>query len=204
MIKIKLISTANRMPATLVPEESTIREFFEQNDISYEMAAVYLDGVTMQPGDLDKTFEEWGIKESCRISVVIKTQAALEATVAGNSLVITSSAKLDDLKLIQRLRPNALTLHDEDNEPIFGVTVSTKSAGHLNKNGATFGSRANANGNATITMMLDADVENVAQHVEEKYGCALLMLRELEEGWNEHLLSIRGDQEDVKNMIKIL
>ena len=58
----------------------------------------------------------------------------------GDSVVMTSSVKLADLKNIAKYAPKALTLMggEDGKEPIFSICIGKSGAGSLNAFGATF------------------------------------------------------------------
>lgn len=204
MIRIKLNHTAGRFDI-VAREDDTIISVLDANDVNYEVGAVFLNGKNLTSDDLDMTFEEAGVKETARLTVVVKTQNAAKVTIAGNSCVITSSMTLADLQLAEKLNPEALILTNEKDDEIFRVSHTEKNAsGYLNKFGATFGSRANAEGKATITLSLPEGVSNPAEYVEEEYGLALLMISTMEEGMPEVMEAIRADKAAIKEMIQVI
>lgn len=75
MVSIK-VGTNDRRSTVLVESNKTLREILEDNEINYATAAVYLDGSTLNPGDMDKTLDDFGIGESCYLVAVIKTTNA--------------------------------------------------------------------------------------------------------------------------------
>lgn len=196
MIKITLSTVAGRTPDLFANEDASIREFLDEHDANYDAGVVYLDGRAVS--DLDKTFAEMNITTSCRLTIVVKTQNAAKAVIAGNSFVVTSDAKLEDISLIQRMRPQALILTDEKTEAqVFAVATTSKSSGYLNEYGATFSTRTNAEGKATITMTLPEGVADAVEYVKENFSLALLQLNKLEKTFAEVLESIKKDQEAV-------
>lgn len=62
MVKITVGNNMKRIPV-IVEDDATPRQVFEQNDIDYSHGMSTLDGATLGPGDLDKTFSQLGITE---------------------------------------------------------------------------------------------------------------------------------------------
>ncbi len=60
----------------IVDEERTLKSVLEENEIDYTRGTMNLDGCSLQPGDLDKTFEEMGVKEKCFLLNVVKMDNA--------------------------------------------------------------------------------------------------------------------------------
>ena len=50
---------------TIVDSANTLRQVLESNNIDYSLGMTSLDGSTLRAGDLDKTFEDFGITEKC-------------------------------------------------------------------------------------------------------------------------------------------
>ena len=78
MIKVVVGNNAKRTPVIVEPSK-TLRSVLEENHIDYSLGAMHLDGATLNPGDLDKTFEDFGIRETCFLLNVAKTDNALMA-----------------------------------------------------------------------------------------------------------------------------
>lgn len=75
MIKVTVGNNVRRN-STIVEEQTTLREVLETNEIDYTRGTMHLDGSTLQPGDLDKSFAEMGIKEKCFLLNVVKADNA--------------------------------------------------------------------------------------------------------------------------------
>lgn len=58
--------------------------------------------------------------------------------IAGDAIVVTSAMKLEDIKTIEKYRPNALTLMggEDGKEPIFAIGT-TEGCGNINQVGAS-------------------------------------------------------------------
>ena len=75
MIKVTVGNNVRRN-SVIVDEKTTLRSVLEDNDIDYTKGTMHLDGSTLQPGDMDKTFEEMGIKEKTFLLNVVKADNA--------------------------------------------------------------------------------------------------------------------------------
>ena len=71
MIKVTVGNTVKR-EAVIVDESATLRTVLENNDIDYTRGSMHLDGASLSPGDLDKTFASFGIIESCFLLNVVR------------------------------------------------------------------------------------------------------------------------------------
>ena len=73
---IKVIIGANTEKKTLILEPSkTLRNALEEAEIDYSAGSLHLDGATLKPGDLDKTFADLGITEKCYLINVVKSDS---------------------------------------------------------------------------------------------------------------------------------
>ena len=74
---IKLVIGNNvKKDTKFVDENHTLRQELETAQIDYTRGSVNLDGVTLGPGDLDKTFAQHGIKDKCYLLQVVKADNA--------------------------------------------------------------------------------------------------------------------------------
>lgn len=180
MVKVTVSNNVKR-ETNIIPDSTTLRTALENAEIDYSRGMVNLDGSPLQPGDLDKTFADFGIAEKCFLSSIVKADNAAGITVAGQAVVITSSMTLDNIKTIGKYRPNALQLKDAENkEVIFSVGIA-KGKGSINKYGAEFdGVTYNSEGKAVITLDMPEVKGNVAESIAEYVGVAILNLNKLE------------------------
>ena len=75
MIQVKIVTATNRSTITCSADK-TIRQVLDENNVNYGIAPVYMDGVALELGQMDKTFSEIGITEKCMLTAVVKTQNA--------------------------------------------------------------------------------------------------------------------------------
>lgn len=75
MVKVTVGNNVKR-ESVIVPGSSTLRSVLEDKNIDYTRGTMHLDGSTLQPGDLDKTFESFGITEKCFLLNVVKADNA--------------------------------------------------------------------------------------------------------------------------------
>lgn len=126
-------------------------------------------------------------------------------TIAGDAIVITSSLKLEDIKTVQKYRPEALLLHDEDNEPVFCVGI-TDGAGNITKYGAEFGRETRDDEKkATMTLIYTSDDEgiDIKEAVVDNIGAAILSLNKIEETVPAVLGEIKAEKERIMENITI-
>lgn len=76
MIQVKVGNNVSRN-TVLVDSARTLKSVLEENGIEYVRGGITLDGATVpQLGGLDKTFDDYGIKESCWLLQVVKADNA--------------------------------------------------------------------------------------------------------------------------------
>ena len=75
MIKVIVGNNVERK-SDIVEPTKTLRQVLEANEIDYTRGVMHLDGSSLNPGDLDKTFAEFGITEKCFLLNVVKADNA--------------------------------------------------------------------------------------------------------------------------------
>ena len=75
MIKITVGNNVKR-ESVIKDENTTLRAVLEENGIDYSRGSMNLDGAPLQPGDLDKTFAQFGITDKCFLLNVVKADNA--------------------------------------------------------------------------------------------------------------------------------
>lgn len=127
--------------------------------------------------------------------------------IAGDAMVITSSKKLEDIKLLEKYSPRALRLIkdvDGEKEEIFSVATTT-GKGSISTYGACFGSAAHdGTGLATITLEIPSDVKDAEAYAEERIGVSILRLNELEKQFDEAIAAVVTQKEEIKANIEVV
>jgi len=75
MIKVTMGNNVKRTSEVL-DENTTLRDALEDAGIDYTHGIMNLDGSTLSPGDLDRTFADFGITEKCYLLNVVKADNA--------------------------------------------------------------------------------------------------------------------------------
>ena len=75
MIKVTIGNNVKR-EAVIIDKNTTLRAALEDNGVDYARGVMHLDGSSLQPGDLDKTFADFNIAEKCYLLNVVKTDNA--------------------------------------------------------------------------------------------------------------------------------
>jgi len=75
MVKVTIGNNVKRS-TSILDENTTLRQALENAEIDYSRGTMNLDGSSLAPGDLDKTFKEHGITEKCFLLSVVKADNA--------------------------------------------------------------------------------------------------------------------------------
>lgn len=75
MIKV-LVGSSTERKSVVIPPTQTLKQTLDQSGVDYSTSQVYLDGATLGPGELDKTFNDFNIKEKCMLVAVVKLSNA--------------------------------------------------------------------------------------------------------------------------------
>lgn len=75
MISVTLGNNLKREQVIIDPT-TTLRTALENAGVDYTRGMMHLDGASLQPGDLDKTFADFGITEKCFLLNVVKADNA--------------------------------------------------------------------------------------------------------------------------------
>jgi hypothetical protein len=75
MIKVTVGNNVKR-ESVIIDPNSTLRAALENAGVDYTRGVMHLDGSSLNPGDLDKTFTSFGITEKCFLLNVVKADNA--------------------------------------------------------------------------------------------------------------------------------
>ena len=127
-------------------------------------------------------------------------------TIAGDAIVITSAAKVEDIKTLEKYRPRALSLYEKDedgkNQEVFCVGMSKHGDGSVSKYNIFFAGEArDGSGQATVTLTIPSDVEDAKEYVADKYGFAVMCLNKIEAQFESALAEVQADRDAVMGSI---
>lgn len=189
-----------------VSENTTPRQVLEEKGIDYTRGTTSLDGSTLNPGQMDMTFAELGIKEKCYLLNVVKADNAAVIKIAGAAVVVESAHSLEDLKKVEKYRPDALHLYEGEglNRRDVYCICSTKGNGTINSVGAEFGEVTTEGGKATITIPLPEGTKDPKKWVEDNIGVAILKLNKIEAQYAPALAEVDEEQAAVRAAITVM
>jgi len=128
-------------------------------------------------------------------------------TIAGDSIVVTSSKTLEQIKDLEKYRPKALRLYDRDEDgnktEVFRVASGT--TGIINANGAVFASATHDDQKlASITMAIPAGTADAKAYAAEKIGKAITMLGKVEAQFEEAVNAVAAEKAAVLECITVV
>lgn len=199
------VTIGNNMKRTTmnISEETTLRQALEQADINYTVGMTSLDGATLQPGELDKSFAQMGITEKCYLLNVVKADCAAAIKIAGKACVVESKYTVDDIALLEKFRPRALKLYDaEKKEVLFAVGMNKQGNGSINGYGVSF-APGTSGAKATVTLMIPENVADGKQWAADTIGVAILHLNKVENQIPDALAEVKTEKENVAAAITV-
>ena len=123
--------------------------------------------------------------------------------IIGAAAVIVSGVKLEDWKQVEKYAPERLKIVDESGETVFKVATS-KGGGSMNQYGVCWGTYTSDEGYATVTILLDDDIEDKKEAVKDITGSALLDLIEIEKQVPEILHDIDQKESEIETHIVVI
>lgn len=200
MIKVTVITTAGKKSYPF-EETKTPKDILNYFDIDYSAATNSLDGVKLDVAGMNKSLRELGVGKECRLSSIVKIDNAAKVSIQGLAAVVVSDVKLDDWKRIEKMAPEMLELVDEETDEVEFRICTGEGPGTIDENGVVFDGSANANGSATVTVLLDPELEDKKTAVKDMVGRALLDLNKVEKEVPSILKDINDMEKEIDDCI---
>ena len=125
-------------------------------------------------------------------------------TVVADAMVIKSEVSLESLKLVEKMRPEALALMGgkDNKEEVFRIGTGT--TGSVNSFSATFsGESRDEAKKATITLDIKGIDKDVKEYIADKYGKALANINAIEANLGAVVEEIKTAKKAVMDAIEI-
>ncbi len=130
-----------------------------------------------------------------------------KVVIAGSTVTVKSSVKLEDLRKVYRFKPDALTLYggEEGKEPIFCIRPGTESlTGSINKYGVEFACKPADDGSAIVALIPSCpESVTLKEFVVDNYGVILANLKELENSVPAIIQQIDEEREEISGNITV-
>ncbi len=123
-----------------------------------------------------------------------------KAVVMGCACVIFSSLTPDEIKRFKTFHPEALNAVDDEGDTSFSIDIDD-GPGQITSEGATFSRVTSANGKATITILIDPEIDDPMNTVKERIGGPLMSLIEIEEQLTEMLPKLDEEEKAISQQI---
>lgn len=126
--------------------------------------------------------------------------------IIGNAVVVKTEVKLEDIKLVEKYRPDALVLKggEDGKEEIFRIGTGK---GSINTYGASFDEATRDDDKfALITMVLSCEEdgeEAVKEFIVDKIGAALTNIKTLEKKLPDVIKEIKEEREKLMESITL-
>lgn len=121
-----------------------------------------------------------------------------KVTIMLNSAVLVSSVKKEDIAKLQKYRPSALVLRDEEDNPVFAIGV-TSGRGVVGRNGIEFAQ--DVDGFAAVEIPVP-DIADKKAYVQDVCGVTILRLNQLEELIPDELEDLDSEVEAISECIE--
>lgn len=196
MIKV---SVRNGMtPTTIIVDENntTVKQAFQQAGASYEGYKVCLSGSMLNEDELDELFADLTDKDAVTLSIVTKTDNAANVIVADKAVILRSELTYGNIKTLAAKKPDALTVKDENGEPVFKVSADGVAA--ISRYGITFRNSENDSEPASITVFPNGDPMKFALEVA---GPAVLKLEQIELAAPDALTELAAEDDLIRSKI---
>jgi len=128
-------------------------------------------------------------------------------TILGDAVVVKSTLKFEDIKLVEKSRPKELFLYEEENGrklPVFGIGT-TDGKGHISESGITFGGATrDGEGLAQITMGIPSGEGDVKKLVAELIGYPVTQLNKMEASLPPVIEEIKAEKQAMLDGIELI
>jgi hypothetical protein len=128
-----------------------------------------------------------------------------KVVIAGDAAVIVSSQKLEDLKKVEKARPDALTLKDDEGNQLFVIATGNK--GEVGNYGVVFNAELNdGSGLACITESIAGKPAEMdaTDYVVERYGAVISKIDKVEAGIPDTVKAIADEIASLKERVTVI
>ena len=192
----------------IVSEQKKVIDILREAGIHFSsIDSASIDGKLLSVDDLNRNLPELGYADSSEPTIKIlydlpwETDDSLpetlesmvyplKAMVIGSACVIFSAFSPNVLQDFQNFLPEAMIMRNTSGEPVFTVSLDVSSPGSLDKSSAVFSRRTANKGKATITIMIDPEVDDPREAIITIFGSAILHLLELEESMKKRIFEL--------------
>ena len=133
----------------------------------------------------------------------------MKMTLVANTVVITSTLKVEEIELLQKYEPDGLVIKDEETkETLFVVATAKTAKGSLGVYGVEFnGKTRDEDGFATFSEVLENlpdDIEKAKDAIVLKYGKGIKKLNDYEAVIKDRASQVKSSIAQVADGIEVL
>ena len=126
----------------------------------------------------------------------------MKVKIASNVIVFESAVKAEDIKALQKYDRKALTLYDEEKEPVFAISVAER--GSVSNVGLVFGGASRTDGKAVLTVpATDLPKGTEVDAITDKYGAIIDYVNQIEAGIPDALEKVAAKREAIATAITV-
>ncbi len=199
MIKVTVSNNLERKTVS-ADGDKTVREILKGAGLVFAGSGTLMNGTPLTDAELDSALNALGVEDACSITCAAGQNNACSVSILGAAAVLESDLTLEQIRLMGKHRPDALTVVNKDDEPVFKISLAETPEGSLTDDGAAFGTAVSMNGNATITLSVGAPSDPVG-YVAEKYGACLNFIHKLEENALSQMEDVEEERSAIRRMI---
>lgn len=189
--------------SVVVDEHSTLKSALIDANIDYSRGVTTLDGATLKPGDINKTFAEMGVTDSCSLLNVVKADNAAKISIKAGVCFVESSMKLADIQKLEKYSPKTLELKDAEGKNVVFKVGSSKGDGSINRYGVSFGANTTADGHAVVTMKVPEGTPDAKKWAMDAVGSAILDLGKVEKNAEAGLNAVANELKAIEETISL-
>lgn len=129
----------------------------------------------------------------------------MKVTVTGNACVLTSSLKVDDIKLVKKYKPEALAIKNDKGTEVFRISYSEGNS-NIASFGVTFGGKSlDENGFAQVTTIVpeEATASNVKELAADLVAPIQGYVEELEDSIPDVVTEINTARNEIIDNITV-
>lgn len=125
----------------------------------------------------------------------------MKTRIAVDKLIVTSSFTLEDIKMIEKYKPEALKLVDEDKNLVFKYGVA-KFEGSISSGGVMF-DKVDGDGKAALVVDIPGEATDRKDYVVDNLGIAIARIKEVETGLTDVVKEIEEEKAAVREAITV-
>jgi len=120
-----------------------------------------------------------------------------DVKIAGNTIIFTSTVTLEQIRRIEKHRPEALEIRNANDEIIFRVGTGSNA---LNNHGASFNAATlDDRGLAYISLQIPSGVTDAKRYFAETFGQPHLHLKAIEQKMPDVLTEVESEINEIMN-----